>query len=163
MSAVRHAGVRHGLDPSGDILGCLFFHLKSEFREFSSRIRGYNINIHLLQYDSRLLSKGISIGVLPAFAEATFDRIDVGDTADQTSVPECLADWGPLLNRKNGNSCLITHFKKWYNDSPNSVAKNNPQALRILTERCQAVPKLVSNDIIPACLLKIKTLFAVKT
>lgn len=132
------------MDPSGDILGCLFFHVKSELREFSSRIQEYNINIHLLQYDSRLLSKGISIGVLPAFSEAAFDRIDVGDMTDQMGVAECLADWGPLLNRKNSSSCLIMHSKRWYKESPNSIARNNPQALKILTERCQAVPKLVN-------------------
>lgn len=154
VSAVRHAGSRHGLDPSGDILGCLFFHVKSELREFSSRIKEYNINVHLLQYDSRLLSKGISIGVLPAFSEAAFDRIDVGDMTDQMGVAECLADWGPLLNRKNSSSSLIMHSKRWYKESPNSIARNNPQALKNLTERCQAVPKLVNFDFILSDLLK---------
>lgn len=159
VSAVRCTGIRHGLDPSGDILGCLFFYVKSKLRDFSSRIQEYNINIHLLQYDSRLLSKGISIGVLPAFSEAAFDRIDVGDMADQMGVAECLADWGPLLNRKNSNSCLVMHSKRWYEESPYSVARNNPRTLKILTERCRAVPKLVSPDFILFVLLKLMSNF----
>ncbi|KDR67698.1 hypothetical protein GALMADRAFT_1073578 [Galerina marginata CBS 339.88] len=150
VSAVRRTGRRYGLDPAGDILGCLFFHIKSELREFSLRVKGLNINIHLLQYDSRLLSKGISIGVLPAFSEASFDRIDVGDMGDQMGVAECLADWGPLLNKKNPSSCLLMHSKKWHEDTPSSIARHNPRAVKVLMERCESVPSLKS---------KLKTFF----
>ncbi|KAF5316696.1 hypothetical protein D9619_006506 [Psilocybe cf. subviscida] len=138
ISAVKQAGLRHGLDPSGDILGCLFFHIKSELREFCLRIKEFNINIHLLQYDARLLSKGVSIGVLPAFFDASFDRIDAGDLCDQTSVAECLADWGPLLNKANPHASLIIHSKKWHAGVPNAVARNNPLAVKILMEKCRA-------------------------
>ncbi|KAJ3503592.1 hypothetical protein NLJ89_g8363 [Agrocybe chaxingu] len=144
ISAVRRAGLQHGVDPSGDILGALFFHIKSELREFCLRVKEYNINIHLLQYDSRLISKGISIGVLPAFSEAAFDRIDVGDLGDQIGVAECLGDWGPLLNKKNRHASLIMHSKKWHENSPHRIALNNPRASKILMERCQSQPHLVS-------------------
>ncbi|KAF8966274.1 hypothetical protein BDZ97DRAFT_1657993 [Flammula alnicola] len=144
VSAVRRTGIRTGIDPMGDILGCLFFHVKSELREFSMRVKELNINIHLLQYDSRLLSKGISIGVLPAFYDASFDRVDVGDMGDQIGVAESLADWGPLLNKKNDSSCLIMHSKKWHEESPASIARNNPRAVKILMERCKSVPSLKS-------------------
>jgi len=112
IRAVRQTGDRHGIDPAGDILGCLFFHVKSELREFCLRVKEMNINIHLSQYDSCLLSKGISIGVLPAFAEASFDRIDIGDLGDQVGVAACLVDWGPLLNKTNTHSTLIMHSKR---------------------------------------------------
>lgn len=143
VSAVRNAGLQHGIDPDGDIIGCLFFHIKSEFREFSMRAKDLNLNIHLLQYDSRLLSKGISIGVLPAFSDASFDRIDLGDMGDQMGVAECLADWGPLLNKRNPKSCLIMHSKKWHEEYPGSIARKNPRAVKILMERCESVPSLV--------------------
>jgi hypothetical protein len=100
VSAVRNTGLRYGIDPAGDILGCLFFHIRAELREFSLRVKEFNIHIHLLQYDPRLLSKGISIGVLPAFSEASFDRVDIGDMPDTIGVAECLADWGHCSTRK---------------------------------------------------------------
>ncbi|KAH9479796.1 hypothetical protein JR316_0008391 [Psilocybe cubensis] len=145
VSAVRTTGLRFGLDPTADIIGCLFFHIKSELREFSLRMKELNINLHLLQYDSRLLSKGISIGVLPAFSDASFDRIDIGDMCDQMdNLAECLADWGPLLNKNNPDSCLFMHSKQWHEEFPSSIARNNPRAAKILMERCQTMPSLKS-------------------
>ncbi|KAF9554967.1 hypothetical protein CPC08DRAFT_671595 [Agrocybe pediades] len=142
IRAIRETGIKHGIDPTGDILGCVFFHIKSKLREFCLRVKEMNINIHLSQYDSRLLSKGISIGVLPAFADASFDRIDVGDLADQVGAAECLADWGPLLNQTNSHSCLLMHSKKWHEEFPQAIARNNPRAVKILMQRCERMPSL---------------------
>lgn len=139
VAAVQRTGLANGCDPTGDILGCLFFHIKSELREFATRMKERKINIHLLQYDSRLLSKGLSIGVLPEFPDGSFDRVDIGDMSDELGVAECLAEWAPLLNRKNEKACLIMHSKKWHVDSPTSVARDNPQALKILKDRCRRV------------------------
>ncbi|KAF8159889.1 hypothetical protein B0H34DRAFT_705229 [Crassisporium funariophilum] len=142
ISAISRAGVKHGLDPTGDVLGCLFFYIKAELREFSTRIKELNVNIHLLQYDSRLLSKGISIGVLPAFSDASFDRVDLGDMTDQIGVAECLADWGPLLNKQNKDACVLMHSKRWHEDMPGAIARDNPRTLQMLMERCESVPSL---------------------
>lgn len=143
VSAVRNTGMRYGLDPSGDILGCLFFHIKAELREFSLRVKEFDIHLHLLQYDSRLLSKGISIRVLPAFSGASFDRVDVGDVPDSIRVAECLAGWGTLLNKENKNSSLIMHSKRWHDDVPGAIARGNPRTIYALMERCENVPSLV--------------------
>lgn len=143
VSAVCNTGIRYGLDPAGDILGCLFFHVKAELREFSLRVKELNIHIHLLQYDSRLLSKGISIGVLPAFSEASFDRVDIGDMPDSIGVAECLADWGTLLNKKNKNSCVIMHSKRWHEHVPGAVARGSPRTIHALMKRCENIPSLV--------------------
>ncbi|KAF8884050.1 hypothetical protein CPB84DRAFT_1817000 [Gymnopilus junonius] len=152
VTSIRRSGLRHGVNPTGDILGALFFHLKSELRQFSLRMKELDISIHLLQYDSRLLSKGISIGVLPAFSEAAFDRIDVGDMGDQlqmhvgggAGVAECLADWGPLLNKNNEHASLIMHSKRWHEDAPGSIARDNPRSIKVLMVRCESVPSLKS-------------------
>jgi hypothetical protein len=143
VSAVCNTGMKYGLDPTGDILGSLFFHVKAELREFSLRVKELNIHLHLLQYDSRLLSKGISIGVLPAFSEASFDRVDIGDMPDNISLTECLADWGSLLNKKNKNSCVIMHSKRWHEHVPGAIARDNSRTIHALMKRCQNVPFLV--------------------
>ncbi|PPQ69595.1 hypothetical protein CVT26_001583 [Gymnopilus dilepis] len=157
-SSIPLSGQRHGIPSTSssstpststqpDVLGSLFFHIKATLRLFASRIKTHNISIHLLQYDSRLLSKGLSIGVLPAFAEAAFDRIDVGDMGDQLQdggVAECLADWGPLLSKENEHACLLMHSKRWFEDEPEAVARGNPKAVKVLMERCQKVPSLKS-------------------
>lgn len=143
VSAVRNTGVRHGLDPAGDILGCLFFHIKAELRNFALRIKEFNIHIHLLQYNSRLLSRGISIGVLPAFSDASFDRVDIGDMPDSTSMDECLADWGTLLNKNNKNSCVIMHSKRWHEHVPGAISRDNPRTMHALMKRCENIPSLV--------------------
>lgn len=142
VSAVRNTGLRYGIDPAGDILGCLFFHIRAELREFALRVKEFNIHIHLLQYDPRLLSKGISIGVLPAFSEASFDRVDIGDMPDTIGVAECLADWGTLLNKENKNSCVIMHSKRWHEHVPGAIARGNPRTLHTLMERCENIPSL---------------------
>lgn len=144
VAAVQHSGLKDGCDPAGDIFGCLFFHIKSELREFAVRVKERDINIHLLQYDSRLLSKGISIGVLPEFSDASFDRVDVGDMSDRLTVADCLMDWAPLLNKSNEKACIIMHSKKWHEESPMSIARDNPRALKVLTERCRRVSSVVS-------------------
>ncbi|KAF9482568.1 hypothetical protein BDN70DRAFT_911641 [Pholiota conissans] len=132
VAAVQCTGSQYGISSDGDILGSLFFHVKSELREFS--------------YDSRLVSKGISIGLFPAFSEASFDRIDIGDMGDKMGVAESLADWAPLLNKGNQSSCLIMHSKPWHEEFPTSIAHNNPRAMKILMERLQKVHSLGPQD-----------------
>lgn len=147
VAAVQQSGLESGCDPAGDIFGCLFFHIKSELREFAARVKERDINIHLLQYDSRLLSKGISIGVLPEFSDASFDRVDIGDMNDRLSVAECLMDWASLLNRNNEKACIIMHSKKWHEEIPMSIARDNPRVLKVLTERCRRVSSVVSSNL----------------
>ncbi|PPQ65509.1 hypothetical protein CVT24_010805 [Panaeolus cyanescens] len=139
IDAVSRTAVRHGVQPNADIIGALFFHVKAELREFSLRIKEHDINIHITQYDTRLLSKGLSIGVFPAFSNASFDRIDVGDMVDASTVSECLANWGTLLNKKNPHSTLLLHSKRWHEEMPGAVARDNPRALEILLERCKGL------------------------
>ncbi|KAF9054677.1 hypothetical protein BJ165DRAFT_1600792 [Panaeolus papilionaceus] len=139
INAVSQTSIRHGVEPSADIIGALFFHIKAELREFSLRIKEHEINIHITQYDSHLLSKGISIGLFPSFSDASFDRIDIGDMSDTVGVAECLTDWGPLLNKKNPHSTLLLHSKRWHEEIPGAVARENPRALEILLERCKGL------------------------
>lgn len=139
INAVSQTSIRHGVEPSADIIGALFFHIKAELREFALRIKEHDINIHITQYDSHLLSKGISIGLFPSFSDASFDRIDIGDMSDTVGVAECLTDWGPLLNKKNPHSTLLLHSKRWHEEIPGAVARENPRALEILLERCKGL------------------------
>ncbi|TFK23219.1 hypothetical protein FA15DRAFT_670717 [Coprinopsis marcescibilis] len=154
VSQAQATGLRHGVDSSGDIFGCLFFHIKQELREFIIRMKNFHVNIHHTQYDSRLLSKGISVGVLPSFVNASFDRIDLGGMADSggstgggraTSLEDCLRDWVPLINRENPRSCLMMSFSKWSNER--EAMKRDPlsspeKVLEMLKRRCRNIPSL---------------------
>jgi hypothetical protein len=133
----------HGIDPS-DILGCLFFHIKQELMEFARRMKEFRIDVHLTLFDPRVLSKGIAVGALPAFRHKCFDRIETSDLVDRIGVQECLTNWAPLLNRHNEHASILMHSRSWHRDQPNVIAQSNPNALEILMEKCNSVPKLVS-------------------
>lgn len=142
VSEVLATGAKHNVD-SADIIGCLFFHVKEELMEFARRARDFHIDLHLTQFSPPLLSKGISIGVLPAFTEGCFDRVDTADLPDRESIPELLADWGQMLNRSNGRACIIMHSRQWHKNRPNTTAQSNPCSAVMLVERCKKLPSLV--------------------
>jgi hypothetical protein len=147
VAKVQATGAKHGLDPTGDIFGCLFFHVKAELKEFIKRIKDLHINIHHTQYDPRLLSKGVSIGILPSFSDASFDRIDIGDMGDKLGISECLSDWGPLLKKSNIHSCIIAHSARWVESQPtlSRIPLSSPEkVLDFLKWRCRNIPSLVS-------------------
>ncbi|KAG6839948.1 hypothetical protein C0991_010143 [Blastosporella zonata] len=82
VSDVLASGEKYGV-ASADIMGCLFFHVKQELMDFARRMKEFHVDLHLTQFSPQLLSKGISIGVLPAFTEGCFDRIETADLADR--------------------------------------------------------------------------------
>ncbi|TFK39511.1 hypothetical protein BDQ12DRAFT_603633 [Crucibulum laeve] len=143
VASVRDTGLKHDVNPA-DIMGCLFFHVKDELQEFTSRMKDFNVDIHFTQYDSRVLSKGISTGVLAVFEDEYFDRIDMSNMADYIGIGECLADWGPLLNRMNPHAALLMHSKYWHHDHPSATALYNPRILDVLKERCRTLPAIES-------------------
>ncbi|KAF8074569.1 hypothetical protein FPV67DRAFT_1605325 [Lyophyllum atratum] len=128
----------------GSLDGCLFFHVKRELMEFARRMKEFHVDIYITQFDPQVLSKGISIGVLPAFKEACFDRIETGDLGDHSGIQETLADWAPLLNPNNERSCILMHSSNWHRTQPNATAQSNPRAVEMLIERCNNVPALES-------------------
>ncbi|EAU90186.1 hypothetical protein CC1G_05724 [Coprinopsis cinerea okayama7 len=146
ISRAQRVGQHYGLDPSGDIFGCLFFHIKYELQEFIHRIKSFHITIHHTSYDSRLLSKGISVGVLPSFTDASFDRIDLGAMPDKLSLSDCLNDWAPLMRKNNAHSCLVMSFTRWSDEHGSSLARvplSSPETiLQILKRRCRNIPSL---------------------
>ncbi|KAG5338829.1 hypothetical protein C0989_006060 [Termitomyces sp. Mn162] len=115
---------------------------KEELMEFTRRIKEFYIDLHVTQFSPPLLSKGISIGVFPAFAEGCFDRVDTADITDREGIPELLADWGPMLNRNNGRACIIMHSRQWHRNRPNTTAQSNPCSAVMLIERCKKLPSL---------------------
>ncbi|KAG5715269.1 hypothetical protein E4T56_gene8876, partial [Termitomyces sp. T112] len=141
VSDVLATGAKYAVD-SADIIGCLFFHVKEELMEFTRRIKEFYIDLHVTQFSPPLLSKGISIGVFPAFAEGCFDRVDTADITDREGIPELLADWGPMLNRNNGRACIIMHSRQWHRNRPNTTAQSNPCSAVMLIERCKKLPSL---------------------
>ncbi|KNZ72409.1 hypothetical protein J132_03375 [Termitomyces sp. J132] len=126
VSDVLATGAKYAVD-SADIIGCLFFHVKEELMEFTRRIKEFYIDLHVTQFSPPLLSKGISIGVFPAFAEGCFDRVDTADITDREGIPELLADWGPM---------------QWHRNRPNTTAQSNPCSAVMLIERCKKLPSL---------------------
>lgn len=151
---MKASGLRSGVDPSGDIFGCLFFHVKQELREFATRIKEFDINIHHTQYDPRLLSKGMTIGALPSFPDASFDRIDIGDMGDRLGISECLDDWGVLLDKSNPHSCVLAHSVRWIESQPtlSRVQLSSPEkVLDFLKWRCRNIPSLVGRFSVQRC------------
>ncbi|TEB33080.1 hypothetical protein FA13DRAFT_1754203 [Coprinellus micaceus] len=144
VTRVRASGLKNGIDPAGDIFGSLFFHIKQELKEFITRIKDFDINIHHTQYDPRLLSKGVTIGVLPSFTNAMFDRIDIGDMGDKFGVAECIEDWGALLDKRNPHSCILAHSVSWIDSRPSpSRSFSSPEkVLEPLKWKCRNIPSL---------------------
>lgn len=150
-SAVQASGAKIAMMESADIFGCLFFHLKSQFRQFAYQVKDLDINFFLTQFDPQILAKGISAGVIPTFEGACFDRVDTRNMMDEIGIRRCLADWGPLLNRGNDFASLLMHSRAWHYDRPHALARCNPHAaLVIFTHKCLKIPSLVCEK---ACLL----------
>ncbi|KAG6817139.1 hypothetical protein H0H87_012330 [Tephrocybe sp. NHM501043] len=143
VSDVQASGAKYGVGPA-DILGCLFFHVKKEFMEFAARMKEFHVDLHLTQFSPQLLSKGISIGALPAFTEGCFDRVETLDLADSYDIPDLLDDWGPMLNRNNRRACILMQTRRWHKDQPSATAQSNPCSAVMLVERCKDIPSLVS-------------------
>ncbi|KAK1226941.1 hypothetical protein PQX77_010074 [Marasmius sp. AFHP31] len=148
IPSVLSSGDKHGID-SADILGCLFFHVKSQLREFARRIKDLKIHIHLTQFDSKILSKGLLSGALgPGFeGGACFDRIDTGCLVEEVGVRECLAEWGPLLKKDNRCATILMSTRSWYESLPgrygSTLATSNPRvALASIMEKCCKIPGL---------------------
>ncbi|KAF5348674.1 hypothetical protein D9758_006826 [Tetrapyrgos nigripes] len=136
--------LKRGVD-SGDIFGCLFFHVKAQFREFARRFQYLSIDIYITQFNPKILSSGLLAGVLPAFpSDGCFDRIHVGDLIDSVGIQDCLADWTPLLNSSNEHAALLMHSKIWCATRPDALALSNPIVAKgVLIEKCNQNPDLV--------------------
>ncbi|KAH6916364.1 hypothetical protein BKA70DRAFT_1179846 [Coprinopsis sp. MPI-PUGE-AT-0042] len=145
MHEAQESGQTNRLEPS-DIFGYLFFHVREELRRFVNRIKSLNISIHHTQYDPRVLSKGLPVGVLPSLTEALFDRVDLGSMPDHTNLSVCLHDWAPLLKHENPHSCLVLSFSRWTqtgSGSPSRDLLSNPETiLEMLKRRCKNIPSL---------------------
>ncbi|KAJ7230408.1 hypothetical protein GGX14DRAFT_583140 [Mycena pura] len=152
VSDVKYSGIKHGASPE-DILGCLFFHVKNELREFAKRVRELRIDIHVTSFDAGLLAKGISVGALPAFQDASFDRIVTSNLIDTVGLRACLSDWGPLLNRENKCASILMQTKAWQTHHPHPAAATQwgPHAMKVLMEKSNQIPGLE---------VKMKTVFA---
>lgn len=142
MGSVQTSGIRHGA-ATEDIMGCLFFHVKDELREFARRIKEFHIDIHLTQFDPRVLGKGISAGMVSPFGDGCFDRIETSNMVDYVGVRSCLSNWGPLLNGENRHASILMHSKTWHTTLPNATAQSNPRTLEMLMQKCQKLPSLV--------------------
>jgi len=127
-------GAKYGIDPA-DITGFFFVHVKRELMEFACRMRNFRIDIHLTQFDLRVLAKGISIGAIPAFGDACFDDVEASNLIDTVGIP----NWGLLSNRRNEHASILMYSRAWHTTLPNATAYANPRAVRMLVERCKAV------------------------
>lgn len=143
VADVQNSGIKHGASPE-DILGCLFFHVKDELREFAKRVKELRIDIHVTSFDAGILSKGITIGALKAFEDASFDRILTSNLADSVGLRSCISDWGPLLNRENKFASILMQSKAWHTHQPHATAQWGPHAMKVLMEKCSKIPGLVS-------------------
>lgn len=143
VTSVLATGERYGIDHA-DIFGCLFVHVKRELMEFARRMRDFRIDIHLTQFDPRVLSKGIAIGAIPGFDGSCFDRILTSNLVDDVGIGECLANWGSLLSGRNEYASILMHSRAWHGTLPNAIAHANPRAIKMLVERCKAARTFVS-------------------
>ncbi|KAJ7777158.1 hypothetical protein B0H16DRAFT_1302211 [Mycena metata] len=141
VSEVQNSGVKHGASPE-DIMGCLFFHVKDELREFAKRVKEFRIDIHITSFDAGILAKGISIGALPAFEDATFDRIITSNLVDTVGLRSCLSDWGPHLNRDNHFASILMQTKAWHLHQPHATTQWSPHAMQVLVDKCNKIPGL---------------------
>jgi hypothetical protein len=107
--------------------------------DFARRMRDFQIDIHLTQFDPRVLSKGIAIGAIPGFDGSCFDRVETSNLVGDVGIRECLTDWGPLLSRENEHASLLMHSRTSHHALPNATARTNPRAIEMLLERCKAM------------------------
>ncbi|KAF8624019.1 hypothetical protein AX17_007225 [Amanita inopinata Kibby_2008] len=138
VSRVLESGAKHKVEPA-DIMGCLFFHLKDELKEFAERVKLFSINIHLTQYNAKLLSRGITINALPFFKGHRFDRIDLSNVMDDVGIHEGTNGWGSLLNERNEHACIIMRSEKWFATQPKAIARAHPRILDLLRRKCQSL------------------------
>ena len=142
VSRVLESGEKHKVEKA-DIMGCLFFHVKDELKEFATRVKQFNVDIHLTQFDARVLSKGLAIGALPAFENGRFDRIDLSNMVDALGISGLLGSWAPLLNEQNDHSCIIMRSEKWYSTQPKATARTNPRIVDLVRRKCQGSSLMV--------------------
>ena len=147
VSRVLESGAKHKIEPA-DIMGCLFFHIKDELMEFATRIKIFHINLHLTQFDPKILSRGLVIGALPAFEKGSFDRIDLSTMMDSVGIQESLTSWAPLLNKQNNHACIIMRSDKWYTTQPKATARTNPRIVELLRRKCQSLSLKVRRIIV---------------
>jgi len=136
VSKVLESGAKHKVE-SANIMGCLFFHLKDELVEFANRVKLFNVNIHLTQFDPKILCRGLAIGALQAFDKGNFDRIDLSSMMDIVGIQGSLAGWAPLLNKQNIHACIVMRSEKWYTTQPKATARTNPHIVELLSRKCQ--------------------------
>ncbi|KAF9443289.1 hypothetical protein P691DRAFT_738080 [Macrolepiota fuliginosa MF-IS2] len=141
IPSVQRTGICHGLDPS-DILGCLFFHVKSELGKFARRLQDFCVNIYFTQFDVRILSKAICSGLLPAFGASCFDRIDAGGLVDNLGVGETISLLAPMLNYESPGACILMHSRTWFHQIPCATARSNPRLFEILMKKAKDLPEL---------------------
>ncbi|KAJ3801075.1 hypothetical protein GGU11DRAFT_286187 [Lentinula aff. detonsa] len=142
-TSVQVEGAKFAMIESADIFGCLFFYLKSQFRRFAYQVKDLNVNFVVTQFNPQILAKGISAGVIPIFEGACFDRVDTRDMMDDIRIEVCLADWGPLLNRRNPFASLLMHSRAWHYERPYALARCNPHAaLMLFMQKCFEIPSL---------------------
>ncbi|KAF8647213.1 hypothetical protein AX16_006851 [Volvariella volvacea WC 439] len=156
ITAALQTGSNHNVHPS-DVFGCIFFYIKHQFKEFSRRIKEFTINIHITQFDPRILAKGLGSGVLRAFDGPVLDRVVLGplidgpsgDNNDSGVLKRCLDDWGGLLRKQKKHACLIAYSKRWYLKTEMSVrARDNPKLFQALSKKCIASPNLASASLL---------------
>ena len=150
VSRVLESGAKHKLE-SADIMGCLFFHLKDELVEFATRVKLLHVNIHLTQFDPKILCRGLAIGALPAFDKGNFDRIDLSTMIDSVGIQGSLAGWAPLLNKQNDHACIIMRSEKWFTTQPKATARTNPHIVDLIRRKCQNLSLKVCMNI---CVLR---------
>ena len=112
-------------------------------------MKDFKVNLHLTQFDPRVLSKGLSVGVLNAFDGAVFDRIQVSNLMDVVGVKEILVDWGPLLRQpeENRHAAIIAHSREWHYGRAEATAKDNPRLMQVLSKKCLTSPDLVRSPL----------------
>lgn len=149
---VQQSGKRHGLDPV-DIFGSLFFHVKDELIKFASRVRDFDITIHISQFTAKFISQQIPKGTIRPFrADSKFDRVETSNVCDYVGIPEVINDWAPLMNRKNKYSTLLMYTMNWILQQPDGSIKvdasrlmhrqSNPEISQMLQDSASVVVRL---------------------
>ncbi|KAK0482797.1 hypothetical protein IW261DRAFT_1469714 [Armillaria novae-zelandiae] len=104
------AGRAHGTTDD-DLMGGLFFYVKSQLVEFSERLRRFKVHIYSYDHDARDLPRILKSD--PSSPQ-TFDRIEVSNIVDKNYVGmSLLSDWGPFLNKDNPHAAVVGHFMNW--------------------------------------------------
>ncbi|GAA6002605.1 hypothetical protein JCM10207_007587 [Rhodosporidiobolus poonsookiae] len=63
-----------------DLYGCLYFYLTNQFREFGTRLRKFEIDVHFTMRLPHTLGEKIPLGETTLPPNTRFDRIDAADT-----------------------------------------------------------------------------------